>query len=73
MPQSESSKAAEKLANNIKILRSNNNKSVYQMSKEIGIAQGFLSDIENQKKSPSFKTLDKLADYFGVEIYELFL
>lgn len=65
--------AAEKFSNNFKILRINRNLSIKQVSIDIGLSQGFLTDIENLKKLPSLVTVDKIANYFDVEIYELFL
>lgn len=65
--------AAEKFANNFKIIRINKELSIYQIAKDTGLSQGFLTDIENHKNIPSLKTVSLLAEYFGVEIYELFL
>lgn len=65
--------AKEKLAQNFKILRINNNKSLKQVAIEIGISYSYIHDIENMKKSASLDTIDKIAKYFKVDVYELFL
>lgn len=65
--------AAKKVAQNFKIFRMNNKKSLYQVAIEMNLTYSFVHDIENQKKSPSLATIDKIAKYFNVEIYELFL
>lgn len=62
-----------KLATNIKVLRLNQEKSIYQVSKETNINYSFLREIETMEKAPSFITLDRLAEYYNVDIYELFL
>jgi len=70
-----SSIAREKLANNLKILRKYANKSINQVSKETGISYSFLNNLETQRtpKNPSMETIDKLANYYNVKPYELFL
>lgn len=63
----------EKFATNFKIQRLNLGKSLYKVSKETQINYSFLWEIENLEKAPSFKTIDKLAEYFDIDIYEFFL
>lgn len=70
-----SSIAREKFSNNLKILRLNANKSINQVSKETELAYSFLYDLETLKnpKNPSMETIDRLAAYYKVNVYELFI
>lgn len=60
------------LGANIKQYRTRSDLSQFELAEKINISVPFLSDIENAKSWVSPVTLDKLADAFGVEIYELF-
>lgn len=40
----------------------------YKISKETGVTQTSLSNWKNGKSKPSTKTLQKIADYFGVSV-----
>ena len=40
----------------------------YKVSKETGVTQTFLSNWKSGRNTPSAKTLQKLADYFGVTV-----
>ena len=46
----------------IKELRKSKNLTQEEFSEQIGISRSYLSDIENNRKSPSVETLDKLAE-----------
>lgn len=52
----------------IEQLMRENNISAYKLSKETGIAQSTLSSWKNQNKIPRVDLLQKIADFFGVEI-----
>lgn len=52
----------------IEQLMRENNVSAYKLSKETGIAQSTLSSWKNQNKIPRVDLLQKIADFFGVEI-----
>ena len=69
------SDARDKLAFNLKTLRLNKNKNIHEVANEIGLAYSYLYNLEMQKvqKNPSMDILDKLAAYYDVEVYELFL
>ena len=43
-------------------------KSRYAISKDTGISQGQLSDLMAGKKGLSIESLERLADYLGLEI-----
>ena len=44
-----------------------------QLAEKIGVTVEFISLMERGINSPSFDTLEKLANAIGVEVYELFL
>lgn len=44
-----------------------------EMSSLLGISASFLSEIENNKKSPSLELLQKYADIFGIRLSSLIL
>ena len=52
----------------IEQLMRENNVSAYKLSKETGIAQSTLSSWKHQNKIPRVDLLQKIADFFGVEI-----
>ena len=52
----------------IEKLMRENNVSAYKLSKETGIAQSTLSSWKNQNKIPRVDLLQRIADFFGVEI-----
>lgn len=45
-----------------------NNVTPYKVSKEAGVTQTALSNWKSGKSTPTTKTLQKIADYFGVTI-----
>lgn len=47
--------------------------SASEMSKNIGISNSYLSEIENGKKEPSLELLEKYADIFGIKVSSLML
>ena len=57
----------------INLRRYRNHRKITQMefAEEIDISIPFLSEIENGKKWVSPKTLVKMADQLGIEVYEL--
>lgn len=67
-----SADAKEKFAHNIIRLRKENKFSIYKVAKDTGIGYSFLREMELKEKAPSLETVDKIADYYGVEVYELF-
>ena len=58
---------------NIKRIRQSRGLSQDTLSEMAEISAGFLSEIENHKKSGTFDTLAKLAEALEVEPYELLL
>lgn len=61
------------IASNLNYLIKESGKSIFKISKEIGIAHSHLYAITNphSKKQPSFEMLNKLAGYFKIEVSDL--
>lgn len=64
-----------RLAKNLKALRLLNNKSIKQVSRDLGLAYSYTYYLERPivPKSPSLEMLDRLAAYYDVDISILFL
>lgn len=60
-----------KLGDTIKHLRIFNGLSIKQISNELKISESYLSEIENNKKSPSIKIIEKLAYHFNMSISDI--
>ena len=58
---------------NIRRIRQSKNMSQDVLSEKAEISPGFLSEIENHKKTGTFDTLAKIAEALEVEPYELLL
>lgn len=63
----------ETIAKNLKNLIKESKKNIPQIAKELKIAHSYLYELTNpnNKKMPTFKMLEKLADYFNVDISKL--
>lgn len=59
------------IGDNIKSLRIERNLTQEKFAKEIGISRSYLSDIENNRKNPSSKTLESLSEKLGVTMLYL--
>jgi transcriptional regulator with XRE-family HTH domain len=44
-----------------------------EMSTALGISQSYLSEIENNKKQPTFEILGKYAEIYGIKLSSLIL
>ncbi|MCA1019248.1 helix-turn-helix domain-containing protein [Bacillus stratosphericus] len=62
----------ETLGQAVKRLRKEHNKTLEEAAKGIGITFSYLSKIERNAQQPSVKTIEKIADYFGVHKSVLF-
>ena len=60
------------LSCNIKYYRSLRGWSQVKLAEKMGMSTNFLADIETGKSWVSSLTLIKLANCFGIEVYELF-
>lgn len=57
----------------IKEIRNKKSITLYKLSKETGISRGYLTELENNKKSnPSIQVLYKIALVLNVNIKDLF-
>jgi len=50
----------------LKLLRTDHNKSLRQLSEITGLSKSTLSDIENNRKNPSLDTIEKIAKAFQI-------
>lgn len=61
-----------KIGDRLKYLRTKDECSTQmEFSKKIGISNSYLSDLENNRKSPSLKTVSKIAERLGITTDEL--
>ena len=57
----------------IKEIRNKKSITLYKLSKETGISRGYLTELENNKKSnPSIQVLYKIALVLDVNVKDLF-
>jgi len=59
------------LGESIKKLRKSNTMTQAEFADSIGISRSYLGDLENNRKSPSFDTLQKIADYLQIPVTNL--
>lgn len=59
------------IGENIKKLRQQNNMTQQQLADKICVTRPFITDIENDKKSPSVQNLINIANVFGCTLDEL--
>lgn len=55
----------------LKNIRKKDKKSQEDFAKSVGISRSYLSDLENNRKSPSIKTIKEIANKLGVSTYYL--
>lgn len=55
----------------LKDIRKKDKKSQEEFAKRIGISRSYLSDLENNRKSPSINTIKEIAEKAGVSTYYL--
>lgn len=60
------------IADNMRLFRDSKHLSQKEVALSVGIPQGQYSRIENGKVEPSLSTLEKLANFFGISMAELF-
>ena len=65
-------KLATRIGKNISKARRARKLTSEKLAYENGVSKGYLSDIENGKKRPSLKMLEKLAKVLGVDISAFF-
>lgn len=52
----------------VRLLREKQGINQDQLGKAIGVRQTTISEIENGRNKPSWKTLESLSDYFSVQM-----
>ena len=65
-------KAQKRLIKNLKSLLEMNKKSMDKVGLESNFSKGTLSKIISGKMNPSLETLEKIAEYFEIDITDLF-
>ena len=60
-----------KLARKVKKFRKERNLTQLQLAEKAGVAQSFLSNIENGLQSPSLKSLEKISNALNVSLNNL--
>ncbi|MBZ6527806.1 helix-turn-helix transcriptional regulator [Aerococcaceae bacterium DSM 111021] len=60
------------IGENIKKIRLEQNKTQAEFAKQVGLSRSYLGDLENNRKSPSVETIEKLAKNIGVSMRYLF-
>lgn len=55
---------------NLRLLRQTLGLSQVQLSEEIGLAQGYISELEKRKKPTTDEVVSKVRERYGVEIVE---
>lgn len=64
-------KASDKVRRNIVRIRQEKGYTQERLAYESGISKGFLSEIESGKKSPTIRTLEKIAETLEITLSEL--
>lgn len=59
--------------NRIRTLREASSMSQKELASAIGVTQSLVSYWEREKRTPSVINAQKLADFFGVEIKDIFV
>ena len=62
-----------KLGENLKSLRHRHGWTLQQVSRQTGVAVSTLSKVENDQMSPTYDTIQRLADGLGIDVAELFI
>lgn len=57
-----------KIGNSVSFFRSKNDLTQKELAKEVGIDQSYLSQIENNKKQPSTKLLEKICSVLNITL-----
>jgi transcriptional regulator with XRE-family HTH domain len=65
-------RARQLIARNVRALRTARNMTQEDLAGAAEVDRSYISEIENAKFSISADLVEKLAEVFGVEIYELF-
>lgn len=61
------------MTNNLRKIRRSKDLSQEEVAQMVGMSRTYLSDIENDKRTPSVKTSLKLADALKTSVEEIFL
>jgi DNA-binding XRE family transcriptional regulator len=56
----------EDMSNALRLLRVYHDMKLSEMAKAIGVSQGYLSEVENGKKAPTLKIVNKYGKVFSI-------
>lgn len=59
------------IGDNIRIIRTDKKLTQQQLANQMGISRSYLSDIENDRKSPSVNTVESLAEKLNISVHYL--
>ena len=62
----------EKILRKVKYLRKQKNMTLNEIAEKTKLSVGYLSNIENCKRTPSLDTLDKIACALEIDIVDFF-
>ncbi|MBT7556940.1 helix-turn-helix transcriptional regulator [Candidatus Woesearchaeota archaeon] len=62
---------SKKLGENIKKLRVQKGMNQLELCRVLGVDTAYISNVENGKKNPTLKTVDKIAKVLKVDVNEL--
>ena len=62
----------EKLGKRVKKMRKSVKITQQKLAEKVGLSDKYIGAIERGERSPSVKTLDKIANALGIELLELF-
>jgi len=60
------------LGNNVQILRKQRGLSQEKLAEKVDVSKNTISDIEKGKKFARANTLVRIAEFFNIQVYELF-
>lgn len=60
------------ISERLKKVRKSKNISIYKLSKQSGISETHIRDLERGDRNPSFDTLNRLVEPLGLSLSELF-
>lgn len=68
----ENSSLQEKIGRTIQKIRKERHISQEKLALEAGVDRRYLSDVENGKRNLSVEIIERIADYFGINVSEIF-
>lgn len=60
------------IGRNVRRIRKEKGFSIMDLKEKTGLSKSTISDLENDKSSPTIDTLQKIADALGVDVRDFF-